>query len=59
MAVNDGKAYGSQGAGCLRIIHGCLGDEEAARQALRRIAKVMTVIAGEREVKQGNALLGK
>lgn len=59
VAVNDGKAYGSQGAGCLRIIHGCLGDEEAARQALRRIAKVMTVIAGEREVKQGNALLGK
>ncbi|WP_343246459.1 pyridoxal phosphate-dependent aminotransferase [Diplocloster hominis] len=59
VAVNDGKAYGSQGAGCLRIIHGCLGDEEAARDALKRIANVLTVIAQEREVKQGNTLLGK
>jgi len=38
VAVNDGKSYGSQGNGCLRIIHGCLGSDKDAEQVLWQIA---------------------
>jgi len=37
VAVNDGKNYGSQGAGHIRIIHGSLGDEGRAIDAIVRI----------------------
>lgn len=38
VAVNDGKNYGKQGDGCLRIIHGCLGNDEEAVKAMEAIA---------------------
>ena len=42
VAVNDGKAYGPHGAGGIRIIHGCLGNEGEACAALERIADVLS-----------------
>ena len=42
VAVNDGKTYGKQGSGCLRIIHGCLGSQERSEQALLRIADALS-----------------
>lgn len=41
VAVNDGKAYGRLGEGHLRIIHGCLGSDEEAVEALRRMAEAL------------------
>lgn len=41
VAVNDGKAYGTLGAGHLRIIHGCLGSDEEAVAALHRMAEAL------------------
>lgn len=41
VAVNDGKNYGSYGDGCLRIIHGCLADENEAIKAIQRIAHTL------------------
>lgn len=41
VAVNDGKNYGAQGNGCLRIINGCLGSDEESEQALQRIADAL------------------
>lgn len=41
VAVNDGKVYGGQGNGFLRIIHGCLRNNEEAVNALERIATAL------------------
>jgi len=41
VAVNDGKNYGTQGAGFLRIINGCLGSDDASEQVLVRIAAAL------------------
>ena len=41
VAVNDGKNYGSQGNGCLRIINGCLGSDDESEQVLQRIAQAL------------------
>lgn len=41
VAVNDGKNYGAQGAGCLRIINGCLGSDDASEQVMIRIADAL------------------
>ena len=41
VAVNDGKNYGAQGNGCLRIINGCLGSDDESEQALQRIAEAL------------------
>lgn len=41
VAVNDGKNYGKQGDGCLRIIHGCLGNDEEAVKAMEAIADAL------------------
>lgn len=47
VAVNDGKNYGSQGNGSLRIIHGCLGSDDEAEQVLRRIADALRRYPGQ------------
>lgn len=47
VAVNDGKNYGSQGNGCLRIIHGCLSNDSEAEDALQRIAKALIKYQGQ------------
>ncbi|MDO4339523.1 MAG: pyridoxal phosphate-dependent aminotransferase [Eubacteriales bacterium] len=41
VAVNDGKNYGEQGNGYLRIIDGCLGSDEEAKNAIDRIAEAL------------------
>lgn len=41
VAVNDGKNYGKQGNGHLRIIHGCLGSDEEAVLTMRRMADAL------------------
>ena len=41
VAVNDGRNYGMQGVGHLRIIDGCLGSDEAAEAAITRIAEAL------------------
>ena len=41
VAVNDGRNYGTQGVGHLRIIDGCLGSDEAAEAAIARIAEAL------------------
>jgi aspartate/methionine/tyrosine aminotransferase len=41
VAVNDGKNYGIQGNGCLRIINGCLGSDDESEMALQRIADAL------------------
>lgn len=41
VAVNDGKAYGNQGAGHLRIVHGSLKSDEQVYDALRRIQQAL------------------
>ena len=39
--VNDGSAYGEQGKGHLRIVHGCFADESRAADAFARIRKAL------------------
>lgn len=46
--VNAGEPYGAQGQGHIRIVHGCMGDEDRAVDALRRIAATLTTMAAER-----------
>jgi len=45
VAVNDGKNYGKQGAGYLRIIHGCLGSYADSENALLRIRDSLRALA--------------
>jgi len=47
VACNDGKAYGNQGAGHLRIIHGCYWDEERSYKALERMGEALLKRAKE------------
>jgi len=35
--VNDGTAYGPHGAGHLRLVHGCILDDDRAAEVFRRI----------------------
>ncbi|XID93950.1 pyridoxal phosphate-dependent aminotransferase [Paenibacillaceae bacterium WGS1546] len=44
VAVNDGKSYGEEGAGHLRIIHGSLSDESQAMDAISRIANSLRTL---------------
>lgn len=44
VAVNDGKNYGKQGDGYIRIIHGCLGSREASNQALSSISDALKLL---------------
>ncbi len=46
VVVNDGRNYGRQGVGCLRVIHGCLGQDEELSDALERVAAVLTLYVG-------------
>ena len=53
MLVNEGEPYGAEGAGHLRIVHGCFVDEERALDAYRRIATAITDLAAERGITAG------
>ena len=46
--VNDGRSYGSQGEGHIRIVFGCLADDKALESAVDRIAD--TLLARSRQV---------
>lgn len=41
VAVNDGKNYGSNGSGWLRIVHGCLASDLGAMDSVKRIAAAL------------------
>ena len=46
--VNEGEPYGAEGAGHLRIVHGCFADESRAREVYARIAAVLTELGAEK-----------
>lgn len=54
VAVNDGKSYGALGDGHLRIIHGCMYDDEASVEALQDIAKALGKYKGGSYDKSGS-----
>jgi len=41
VAVNDGKNYGSLGNGWIRIVHGCLADDQEAMDSIKRVAAAL------------------
>jgi aspartate aminotransferase/aminotransferase len=45
--VNDGAAYGRQGAGHIRIVHGCFRDDDRARHAFLRIRRALCGLSEE------------
>ena len=49
-AVNGGSAYGKQGEGYIRIIHGSMGSDEQVRQALENIAAFFREVAAEKGI---------
>jgi aspartate/methionine/tyrosine aminotransferase len=42
VAVNDGKTYGYQGDGYIRVIHGSYKDDDRAIKVLENIKKALT-----------------
>ena len=46
--VNDGHSYGRQGEGHIRIVFGCLADDNALQDAVDRIAAAL--LARSRQV---------
>lgn len=50
VSVNEGSAYGQEGKGHIRIVFGCLRDDEALYDAFRRIAKALTDLAKEKGI---------
>ena len=43
--VNDGTAYGPHGAGHLRIVHGCIFDDDRAAEVFERVRASLTQLA--------------
>lgn len=41
VVINDGKNYGAQGSGYIRIIYGSMGSDEMAEAAIHRIAEAL------------------
>ncbi|MFD1211134.1 pyridoxal phosphate-dependent aminotransferase [Arthrobacter sp. GCM10027362] len=48
--VNEGEPYGSEGAGHLRIVHGCFLDEDRAQAAYARIGAALHLLARDRQL---------
>ena len=48
VACNDGKPYGSRGAGHLRLIIGCYWDDQKSFEAMDRMAEALKKLAAER-----------
>lgn len=48
--VNQGSAYGDQGAGHIRIVSACFARDEDAAQRLERIAALLTQMAREKGI---------
>ena len=46
--VNDGTSYGQQGAGHLRIVHGCFADENRVYAAMERIRAALIQLGKEK-----------
>lgn len=51
VACNDGKAYGSQGAGHLRLIIGCYWDDQTALSAIDRMCAALGKLAAEEGIR--------
>lgn len=50
VVCNEGTAYGPQGEGHLRIVHGAYRDETRVVEALMRIKEVLTKLAAEKGI---------
>lgn len=50
VAVNDGKNYGVQGDGFIRLVHGTLGTEEKLENALERMAEFFVKLGKSRGI---------
>lgn len=50
VACNDGKAYGPQGTGCLRLIIGCYWDDQQSFDAMDRMAAALEKLARAADV---------
>ncbi len=50
VACNDGKAYGPQGTGCLRLIIGCYWDDQQSFDAMDRMAAALEKLARATDV---------
>ncbi|MDL2219174.1 pyridoxal phosphate-dependent aminotransferase [Ruminococcaceae bacterium OttesenSCG-928-O06] len=48
--VNEGTTYGKEGAGHLRIVFGCLANDEELYDAFRRIAAALTRLARQKGI---------
>lgn len=48
--VNDGTPYGAQGAGHLRIVHGCFADDERVYAAVGRIRDALLRLGREKGI---------
>lgn len=46
VVVNEGTAYGAQGAGHVRVVHGCFADEDRLVAALQRVRAALVALAG-------------
>lgn len=52
VAVNDGKAYGLEGKGHIRVIHGALSNEEQAFDSLLRMKKSLERLAKDKGIER-------
>lgn len=50
VAVNDGKAYGVEGSGYIRVIHGAMSNEEKAFDALIRMKESLQRLAKDKGI---------
>lgn len=50
VSVNDGSAYGAQGKGHIRIVHGCFAQDERAADAYGRIRAALLQLAKEKGI---------
>ena len=48
--VNDGRIYGKQGEGCLRIVTACFKEEAAAIERFERIKNALVKLAHEKGI---------
>ena len=48
MSLNDGKFYGDQGKGCLRLVDGCFWDDKDSFAAMDRMAAAFRKLAAQK-----------
>ena len=48
VSLNDGKFYGDQGKGCLRLVDGCFWDDKDSFAAMDRMAAAFRKLAAQK-----------